>query len=187
MPTLVTPQEQRLRRRIFMFGGVAAALVVAFGLWSTLRRFDRRRGAARRPCADRHDVGNTAQGRITDCERYGGCEEHDGCRSLRPRPLRLAIASATASRPSILALAGTPSATVAARQSRLRALRNQPRRPSMPASTAVTSRRFRIRRSRQDRRQAPRERPAGACRQFGKSCSSRPPDCASRKPRGAMR
>ena len=136
MPTLVTPQEQRLRRRILLVGGVAAALVIAFGIWSTLgdTADDEVPLAGPVPTAS-----TSATPRKVASATPSATAVVKSTAVLKPSttPSSSAVASATASRPSILALAGTPSATAAGMAAAPSGTSRPTAMPPMPAATAV--------------------------------------------------
>ena len=138
IPSLVTPQEQRLRRRILMIGGVAAALVVAFGLWSTLgdKTEDESPLAGPEPnatksTAQRNVVSQTPTPSATTVAKS----------TVQPKASTTvsSVSIATASRPSILALAGTPSATAAGTAAAPMGTSQAVATPPMPVSTAVAA------------------------------------------------
>ena len=136
MPSLVTPQEQRLRQRILLIGGVAAALVVAFGLWSTLgdKAEDEPPLAGPEPTATKSA---TPRNVASQSSTPSATKVVKSTALPKASTMVASVASATASRPSILALAGTPSATAAGTAASPTGTSQAAATPPMPASTAV--------------------------------------------------
>lgn len=136
MPTLVTPQEQRLRRRILLLGGIAAGLVITFGIWSTLGDKADDEGPLAGPVPS---ATTSATPRTTTSATPGATAVVKS--TAAPKPSTTAsssiVASATASRPSILALAGTPSATAAGTAAAPSGTSQPAATPPMPTATVV--------------------------------------------------
>ncbi len=136
MPTLVTPEEQRLRRRIVLVGGVAAALVIAFGIWSTLgdSADDEEPHAGPVPTAS---TSATLRKVASATPSATAIVKSTAVPKPSTTPTSSVVASATASRPSILALAGTPSATAAVMAVSPSGTSRPTATLPMPAATAV--------------------------------------------------
>lgn len=121
-PTLVTPQEQRTRRIIYLVGGLAAAAVAGFGLWAGSGDDEPPEEAADQPVAK--VVATSTPSASTTKPVPAATHTAPAAAAVKPIPspsAPQAVASPTASasptRPSILALANdtpTPSGTAVA-------------------------------------------------------------------------
>ena len=138
MPTLVTPQEQRLRRWILVIGGSAAALVIAAGVWSTL-------GGTADDEKQLADTAPTKASPTAATSRNVASPTPVASMVVKstvvPKPSVSAssatVANATASRPSILALAGTPSVTASAPAAAASGTVPPTATPTKPMATSV--------------------------------------------------